>query len=254
MTSMGDLDQGSGASSVVTMLPGGARAPADARAAVASRANGLVGDDRLGELLVLTSEVVTNAILHASADEQVSLRCDVGDGIFRVGVSDTAVGAMPRIQARDAYEPGGLGLFLVDSLSERWGVERHWPTKEVWFEFLLSPASRGGSRAGYNSDPTWRPWQLLAPPLAAARFSASLVRGTAKLPPRILRLATWPTRAVASTPAPEEHAAPAFKCPLCRYELAVAPRSAARTCPRCEAALGPRPSARGGASRRPGTD
>ena len=32
----------------------------------------------------------------------------------------------------------------------------------------------------------------------------------------------------------------AFKCPSCRYELRVAPRSATYACPRCAVALGPR--------------
>jgi anti-sigma regulatory factor (Ser/Thr protein kinase) len=124
------------------LLPGGVGASPKARAAVTAHLGNQLDPARLDDLLILTSEVVNNAVLHAGAGpgEQVGLRLTRGQEILHVAVSDPAPDLAPRIKPLDALEAGGLGLRLVDRLSERWGVERrNARTKEVWFEFLLTP-------------------------------------------------------------------------------------------------------------------
>jgi anti-sigma regulatory factor (Ser/Thr protein kinase) len=124
-------------------LPGGVEASLKARAAVTALLGSQLDPARLDDLLILTSEVVTNAVVHANAGpgRQVGLRITRGDGTVHVAVTDRAPALQPRIKPLDPLEPGGLGLVLVEELSERWGVAHPYAgTKEVWFDFLLSSA------------------------------------------------------------------------------------------------------------------
>ena len=84
------------------------------------------------------SELVTNAVLHADIGEDAELRLDVRldpDGGLRVEVRDTGRGFSPPEPADGG--DGGWGLFLVDRLSERWGVTSGDGTC-VWFEMSLA--------------------------------------------------------------------------------------------------------------------
>ena len=87
--------------------------------------------DLLDVIVLLTSEVVTNAVLHARTQARLTVlvtknkvRVEVVDGDSREPV--------PR-QAR-AEDTSGRGLQLVDVLSSRWGAERVGDGKRVWFE------------------------------------------------------------------------------------------------------------------------
>jgi anti-sigma regulatory factor (Ser/Thr protein kinase) len=83
--------------------------------------------------LLLVSEVVTNALSYG--DGQPVIDIDVHPDRMRVSVTDTAEGT-PRVQRQDhGLSEHGRGLFLVESLASRWGVNRRVPTgKSVWFE------------------------------------------------------------------------------------------------------------------------
>lgn len=88
-------------------------------------------DDREVALL-LTSELVTNAILHARTPVEVGMLRDrdrllvcVAD---RMGDSEELV---PRDHSHT--RPGGRGLALVADLSATWGTETHTGGKTVWF-------------------------------------------------------------------------------------------------------------------------
>jgi anti-sigma regulatory factor (Ser/Thr protein kinase) len=82
--------------------------------------------------LLLTSELVTNAVVHTrSADVAVQARCN-GDTL-RIAVDDE--GTAPPVSSGSC--PGqatGAGLSLVDSLAARWGWEPLATGKRVWFE------------------------------------------------------------------------------------------------------------------------
>ena len=91
----------------------------------------------LHDLHLLTTEIVTNAVCHADVDETATLQLRVfvdGDAL-RVSVTDPGGVTIPHIEALDVTAPGGMGLFIVDRVSDRWGFERTDDgATEVWFE------------------------------------------------------------------------------------------------------------------------
>jgi anti-sigma regulatory factor (Ser/Thr protein kinase) len=82
--------------------------------------------------VLLTSELVTNAILHGSPP--LELHCRSADHTFRVEVHDAR--RLDTLAARTAAgdAESGRGLLLVDALAARWGWERQGRRKVVWFE------------------------------------------------------------------------------------------------------------------------
>ena len=89
-------------------------------------------------VVLLVSEVVTNAVLHARSDIQVTVD-DLG-AIARVEVRDAS--PLPPRMHRFALESAtGRGLRLLDQLSARWGAEHQPEGKVVWFE-VGSPSDR----------------------------------------------------------------------------------------------------------------
>jgi anti-sigma regulatory factor (Ser/Thr protein kinase) len=97
-------------------------------------------DDRLDDALLddvrlLVSELVTNSVRHSDGDPGgfVGLDVKVEAERLRVEVSDPGDGFEPRSRHDGQDAEGGWGLYLVDSLSTRWGVARARGTN-VWFE------------------------------------------------------------------------------------------------------------------------
>jgi anti-sigma regulatory factor (Ser/Thr protein kinase) len=87
------------------------------------------------DLRLLVSEVVTNAIRHASdgAADHVRLRLFELDSHVRVEVLDRGPGfTVPDIDP-DPERSGGWGLWLVEQLADRWGISGEGGTC-VWFE------------------------------------------------------------------------------------------------------------------------
>ncbi|GAA3213364.1 ATP-binding protein [Streptomyces sp. XM83C] len=80
---------------------------------------------------LLTSELVTNALVHT--DDDAVLTAVAGTDVLRVEVRDS-VACRPRL--RLPYEDGthGRGLVLVQALADAWGVRAHGAGKVVWFE------------------------------------------------------------------------------------------------------------------------
>ena len=95
--------------------------------------------DVLELALLLTSELVTNAVVHGLGPLEMLIEDD-GDRL-RVGVSDgepvRPVGPGPP----DPTVEGGRGLLIVDRLADRWGshTRRTPPGKIVWFELRRAP-------------------------------------------------------------------------------------------------------------------
>ncbi|MGA4838869.1 ATP-binding protein [Streptomyces sp. G45] len=91
---------------------------------------GRPGKSEVAELL--TSELVTNALVHT--DRDAVLTATVGPRGLRVEVRDF-VGRRPRVRAPDVGDgTHGRGLMLVQSLADAWGVRAHGVGKVVWFE------------------------------------------------------------------------------------------------------------------------
>lgn len=111
------------------------QAPSVARAAATGRCRGLHLHDSLCDTLVLlVSEVVTNAVRHSNApnDNPILLTTSVTDDAIRVTVIDTGDGFTPTLREPSATQ-GGYGLYLVNKAARRWGVDRVGGTR-VWFE------------------------------------------------------------------------------------------------------------------------
>jgi anti-sigma regulatory factor (Ser/Thr protein kinase) len=91
---------------------------------------GRPGRSEIAELL--TSELVTNALVHT--DREAVLTAVVEPGQLRVEVRDF-VSRRPRICAPDTDDgTHGRGLVLVDAFADAWGVQAHEVGKSVWFE------------------------------------------------------------------------------------------------------------------------
>jgi anti-sigma regulatory factor (Ser/Thr protein kinase) len=91
---------------------------------------GRPGSSEIAELL--TSELVTNALVHT--DRDAVLTATVSPRGLRVEVRDF-VGRRPRMRAPNVGDgTHGRGLVLVESLADAWGVRAHGVGKAVWFE------------------------------------------------------------------------------------------------------------------------
>jgi anti-sigma regulatory factor (Ser/Thr protein kinase) len=117
-------------------LPSDARAPATVRRSVQALSQHISGE-LLDDLLLLADEVVTNGLLHAPEDNTwllVRVIAYPNPSLpIRVEVVDSGKGFNPRLKEPDPEDTGGRGLFLVDSLADRWGVDSHGGTR-VWLE------------------------------------------------------------------------------------------------------------------------
>jgi anti-sigma regulatory factor (Ser/Thr protein kinase) len=90
------------------------------------------GDDDSTEVAaLLTTELVTNAIVHARTD--FALRVTTDQDRLRVEVSDSSHDPPRLVPIQDAEEHG-RGLHLVHALSASWGVDWRADGKAVWFE------------------------------------------------------------------------------------------------------------------------
>ncbi|WP_183107096.1 SpoIIE family protein phosphatase [Streptomyces sp. 1114.5] len=89
---------------------------------------------------LLTSELITNALVHAGSPTQLRLFCN---RVLTVEVADQEAAA-PRIRRARTEDEGGRGIHLVNELAHRWGSRRTADGKVVWFELELPP---GGSSA-----------------------------------------------------------------------------------------------------------
>ncbi len=88
----------------------------------------------LDEVVLLVSELVTNSVTHSDSRRggQVTLAVSEVDDTAHVEVLDSGSDSEPRVHD-EPYGEGGRGLFLVDALSERWGIYRDGAGRVVWF-------------------------------------------------------------------------------------------------------------------------
>jgi anti-sigma regulatory factor (Ser/Thr protein kinase) len=82
---------------------------------------------------LLTSELVTNALIHT--EDGAVVTATVAPARLRVEVRDFTTGAFePQASAPSDESTHGRGLVLVQSLADSWGVRTQGPGKVVWFE------------------------------------------------------------------------------------------------------------------------
>ena len=131
-----------------TVLESDTRAPRRARHEIAGHLDGELGSLRTQDAVLLVGELVTNSLLHADSGGTHEIVVDLVIGLdaVRIVVTDGGSSTMPMIQPLDSTRPGGRGLFLVDSLSDRWGMTREGSRQtEVWFEMGRHPAPAAAS-------------------------------------------------------------------------------------------------------------
>ena len=99
--------------------------------------SGQVPERRLRDVRLLVSELVTNAVRHAglSAGDRIRLIVRVHEAVLRVEVDDPGTGFELRPPHPDPARASGWGLYLVDALSDRWGMDRGGRGgTRIWFE------------------------------------------------------------------------------------------------------------------------
>ena len=107
-----------------------ASAPRDARRVVAEQlARWDVRDDVVDDLVLATSELVTNALVHARPPIDLRLRATPEQLV--VEVQDRAL-LRPRRRRPDNDDEHGRGLNIVEALSDEWGTHRTSSGKTVW--------------------------------------------------------------------------------------------------------------------------
>ena len=102
-----------------------------------------IDDGRLDLLVLLVSELVTNAVAHA--DPPVMLRVHVDEERTRVEVTD-GVRDVPVVRDPPPTALGGRGVMFVDRLASSWGTcdEEGEAAKAVWFELRHDDVSELG--------------------------------------------------------------------------------------------------------------
>jgi PAS domain S-box-containing protein len=116
---------------------------------------------------LLTSELVTNAVLHANGD--VRVRAWATADRVHVRVSDSNAERSPVTRPRDTDAATGRGLQLVEMIAASYGVEPSPDGKTVWFEI----------------------WSMGPPPSAEREWQASLTSNPG--PTKTITLRDLPT-------------------------------------------------------------
>jgi anti-sigma regulatory factor (Ser/Thr protein kinase) len=118
----------------VFRIEGDAQAPSRARAVIDTTVGERFGPELLSELKLLVSEVVTNSVRHGGTVAAIQLELAIGNSAgLRVDIVDQGRGFSGPGGRRPRDEVGGWGLYLVEQLSDAWGIEDSDSTR-VWFQ------------------------------------------------------------------------------------------------------------------------
>jgi anti-sigma regulatory factor (Ser/Thr protein kinase) len=129
-------------------IRGGVDAPSRARRSVLSELAGQIAPATAPDVALIVSELVTNSVLHANVGAGGTLTVELIrlDDRVRINVIDPGSPLEPRLLPPDPERLGGIGLRVVDELSEAWGVARNGIAgTRVWCDVLLDrspPVSR----------------------------------------------------------------------------------------------------------------
>jgi anti-sigma regulatory factor (Ser/Thr protein kinase) len=89
---------------------------------------------------LIVSELVANSVQHSNSPDgsTITVSVELTPDWFRVGVQDPGSDGVIVVRAPNLQTCGGLGLALVRTLSERWGVERLAGGTKVWAQLVRS--------------------------------------------------------------------------------------------------------------------
>jgi anti-sigma B factor antagonist len=134
-------------------------APGRARRELREALAGRIPDSDCATLTLLTSEVVTNAVIHPQpgVGRSVGLRITTFPDRVRVEVSDAGAGFELHHLPSTPRETGGHGLIVVDGLSSRWGTIRDQDGEGerfcVWFELDVAFQPESEREGAETTDP-----------------------------------------------------------------------------------------------------
>ena len=101
-------------------------------------------------VVLLVSELVTNAVLHSGSAAE--LRLQIGDRGLRVEVRDKS-STTPFVKHYSEMATTGRGMLIVDSLAKSWGSEADASGKVVWFTLDALDESAQPFGAGAQARP-----------------------------------------------------------------------------------------------------
>ena len=134
---------------VELMIEPGPGAPGVARRAIAGALGERVAEPVLANAQLVMSELVTNSVRHSGMPDgdELVVRVRVWRDGCRLEVEDSGHDGVIAPRSPDLDDGGGMGLNLVQSISERWGLVRaaHGPTR-VWAQLQCGAAPEVPSR------------------------------------------------------------------------------------------------------------
>jgi anti-sigma regulatory factor (Ser/Thr protein kinase) len=94
----------------------------------------------IGDLRLIASELVTNAILYSgcTVEDEIAMCLERTDDHLLLSVLDPGRSAQSaRVAVDEQRASGGVGLFIVEQLASRWGADRS-DRYRVWAEVALT--------------------------------------------------------------------------------------------------------------------
>jgi len=123
-------------------FPAHVRSAGEARSVVRQALGGWCDEERLEDVALCVSELITNAVVHAGSEPQLLVH--VRPGVIHVEISDES-DVLPVMRGAGPEDTSGRGVSILGMLSDRWGaLRRSGGGKTVWFDIDRSPETRVG--------------------------------------------------------------------------------------------------------------
>ena len=121
-------------------LPAIPSAAGTARSEVTRRLAQRITGTALEDVRLLLTELITNSLRHGGVtpDDEIGVKAELNEGTVRIEVHDPGRDGPVEVRPPGALG-GGYGLFLVDRLTNRWGVDQRNGTT-VWAELSAGAA------------------------------------------------------------------------------------------------------------------
>jgi anti-sigma regulatory factor (Ser/Thr protein kinase) len=93
-----------------------------------------VTDDVRQDVMLVISELVSNAVRHAAAlpGDSVGVTCGINDDCLHIEITDGGSLTRPSPEVATVFAQGGRGLDIVRMISREWGVTQDGDTVTVW--------------------------------------------------------------------------------------------------------------------------